>query len=364
MSIEIIGILPHRFYSEVYARPLEEFDTDLIDECARAHEAAGYDRVLIANSATYPDSMPIAAWVAGRTQRLKFMIAHRPGFVSPTMTARMLATIDRLSHGRCGVHIITGTVDQEMEADGDFLTKETRFERSREYVQILKRMWSSDAPFDHQGQFYRFKRGFCAVKPTAPGAIPVFWGGASEKGSAMGAEVADVFALNVAPKERLFGTIDNVRRMAAEKGRSLEFLLSARVVTGETEAAAWQTAHSHLEALVSELDDSGRLKYQPGETPGEARRRVFETAAEGSRDGNLFSAFGKVGIGRPVSNCLVGSVDQIVAHLMEFHRAGVSRFILAGYDPRKYPAEFGAALLPRLRAAVAGESSRTMARAV
>ncbi|MDX2224055.1 MAG: LLM class flavin-dependent oxidoreductase [Rhodospirillaceae bacterium] len=360
---EIIGILPHRFYSEVYAHPLSEFDTDLIRDCAQAHEAAGYDRVLIANSATYPDSMPIAAWVAAHTTKLKMMIAHRPGFVAPTMTARMLATIDRLSGGRAGVHIITGSSDHEMESDGDFLTKEVRYERSREYVAVMKRIWASEEPFDHAGPFYRFNRGFAAVKPVQRPGLTVFWGGSSDKALEMGAEVADVYALGGGPVPKIRELIGRARALAARHGRTLEFLLSIRVVLGDTEDQAWANAHGLLRHLVEEQDGQGKLVRQPGESREQAIDRAVAQAAEGSRAGCVFTAFSKVPVGRPVSNCMVGTVAQITDTVMQYYDAGVRRFILAGYDPRRYPAEFGATLLPALRAAMAAKGSRPSAAA-
>ncbi len=354
MSCEIIGILPHRFYSEVYARPLSEFDLDFLGECARAHEAAGYDRVLIANSATYPDSIPIASWVAGVTSRLKLMIAHRPGFVAPTMAARMFAAIDQLSQGRAGVHIITGSNDKEMEADGDFLTKEVRYERSREYVEIMKRIWESDEPIDHDGDFYRFNGGFAAVKPVQKPGITVFWGGSSEKALQMGSQVADVYAFGGGPVERISKLVSSTNALAAERGRTLDFLVSIRVILGDTEKEAWDKAHSMLSDLAHEHATQGRLEVAPGESQEDAIERTVQTAAEGSRDGCVWSAFGKVPVGRPVSNCMVGTVDQIVETVLQYFDAGIRRFILAGYDPNTYPREFGEKLLPRLRQATSG----------
>lgn len=349
MTIEIIGILPHRYYSEIYARPLSEFDLELIENGARAHEAAGYDRVLIANSATYPDSMPIATWVAARTTRLKLMIAHRPGFIAPTMAARMFATIDRLSGGRCGVHIITGTSDEEMKADGDYLTKDERYARSREYVAVMKRIWASREPVDHEEGFFKFEHGFAAVKPVQRPGITVFWGGASPAAVENGGQVADVFALPGAAEDKVHNLIGAVRDVAARHERSIDFLLSTRVIIGRSEEEAWRKAEAHLRDLVEEKEASGGLERKSGESRQEAVDRAVAEASKGSRQNLVWSAFGKVAIGRPIANCMVGTVDQLVDALARFHANGVSRFILAGYNPVDYPEEFGCELLPRLR---------------
>ena len=354
MQHEIIGILPHRYYSEVYSDPVEILDTDFMRRCALAHEEAGYDRVLIANSAIYPDSIPLATWVLANTTRLKTMIAHRPGFIAPTMAARMFAAMERTAPGRVGVHIITGSNDVEMRADGDYLTKDQRYLRSREYVEVMKRIWSEPEPFDHSGDCYRFEGAYGAVKPSRPDAIPVFWGGSSPGAIENGSAVADIYALAGGDRDAVVGKLDAMRRAAQGHGREVDFLLSTRVIIAGTQDEAWDIAAGHLEALLNEHAERGCLEQMPGESRSEVvQRRHAELFAE-SRSGLAFTGFAKVGIGRPIANCLVGTCDQIVGWLAELARAGVRRFILAGYDPDTYPAQFGETLLPQLRAAIAG----------
>ncbi len=352
MPVEIIGMLPHRRYTEVFADPVASFDMDFMLASARAHEAAGFDRVLIANTSVYPDNISIATWVAAHTERLKLMIAHRPGFIAPTMAARMMATIDRLSGGRCGAHIITGTQDVELQADGDFLTKEVRYERSAEYVALMKRMWAEPAPFDHEGAFYQARGAFAAVKPVQP-AIPVFWGGSSDKAVEMGARVADVYALQSQSVAKTGQMAARVRAEAARHGRALEVLVSTRVIIGPTEAEAWAYAEGLLRHLVEELHGQGRLEIRGGESVEAAMARAMDAAMTDSREGCAWNALGRIKVGRPLANCLVGSADQILQVLCDYYDAGVSRFILGGYDPLGYQAQFGRDLIPQLRAAVA-----------
>jgi len=352
VPVEIIGMLPHRRYTEVFVDPVSTFDMDFMLASANAHEAAGFDRVLIANTAVYPDNISIATWVAAHTERLKLMIAHRPGFIAPTMAARMMATIDRLSGGRCGVHIITGTQDVELQSDGDFLTKEVRYERSAEYVEVMKRVWAETSPFDHAGAFYKANAAFAAVKPVQP-AIPVFWGGSSDKAVQMGARVADIYALQSQSVAKTAEMAARVRDEAAKHGRSLEVLVSTRVIIEPTEAEAWAHAGSLLRRLVEELHGQGRLDILDGETVEAAILRVTGEAIAGSRDGCAWNALGKIKVGRPLANCLVGSADQIVQILCDYYDAGVTRFILGGYDPLGYQAQFGRDLIPQLRAAIA-----------
>jgi alkanesulfonate monooxygenase len=164
--------------------------------------------------------------------------------------------------------------------------------------------------------------------------------------------VADIFALAGAAPERIAQAIAAVRKAAPERQNDIEFLISSRVIIADTEERAWQTARDNLRALVTELAERGDLEREDGESLEAAIDRRIAALMADSRDGCVFTAFGKVGIGRPIANCLVGTPDQVIDVLTDLARLGVSRFILAGYDPRSYPAQFGEILLPRLRAAV------------
>ncbi len=176
MPVEITGVVHYNSAGTLFPRPLSEFDLDHIINQAKVHERAGFDRVLIANSAVMPDPMAIGAFISGQTKTLRLMLAHRPGVIAPTAAARMLATIDQLSQGRAAVHIIAGPNDRELQADGDYLTKDQRYHRSLEYVQILRKLWSATEPIDHAGEFYRFTGAMTEVKPVQKPSLPIFWG--------------------------------------------------------------------------------------------------------------------------------------------------------------------------------------------
>lgn len=143
MAIELVGLLNSVRGSEERGPANDPFGADFVAEFAQIYDEAGYDRVLIGQNARSPDPIAIASWALAQTQRLRVMIAHRPGFIAPTMAARMFATLDELSRGRVGVHIITAASDAETRNDSDFLTKDDRYHRSHEYVRILRQIWSA-----------------------------------------------------------------------------------------------------------------------------------------------------------------------------------------------------------------------------
>ena len=83
-----------------------------------------------------------------RSERLGFLVSHRPGFINPTVAARIFATLDVLAGGRISLHTITGGSDTEMLRDGDHLTKDQRYARTDEYLDVLKLAWTAKEPFD------------------------------------------------------------------------------------------------------------------------------------------------------------------------------------------------------------------------
>jgi alkanesulfonate monooxygenase len=170
MTVSFTGLVAHRNPADFTLRAeAGVFDVDYLKRFAQAHEAGGFDRVLIGYGSTFPDGLHLGTYVTAVTEKLGVMLAHRPGFVAPTLAARTLATIDQLSRGRASVHIISGADDAEQQRDGDFLNKDERYARTDEYVGLLSRLWTSDTPFDHEGKYYRFKGGFVSEKPVRGG---------------------------------------------------------------------------------------------------------------------------------------------------------------------------------------------------
>jgi len=178
MSVEFIGYIATRESSEIIPPTGPIIDLDHVEAVARAHDDGGFDRALVAFHSTSPESILIAAHAASVTKKLNLMIAHRPGFTQPTLAARQFATLDQLTRGRVGVHIITGGDDAEQRQDGDFLGKEQRYERTDEYLEVVRKVWTNDVPFNHHGKYYRFERAFSTVKAWQKPHIPVYFGGA------------------------------------------------------------------------------------------------------------------------------------------------------------------------------------------
>ena len=133
MGVEFIGMIATREYSEIHPPQGPAIDLNYVRRFAQAHESSGFDRILIGYFSNGPDGFIVASYAAAQTERLGLMLAHRPGFVAPTLAARKLATLDHFTGGRLAVHIISGGDDGEQQKDGDYLDHRERYARTDEW---------------------------------------------------------------------------------------------------------------------------------------------------------------------------------------------------------------------------------------
>ena len=355
MPVEFIGIVHGQNVSEIHPAEGPPIDKAYVRAIAGAHEAGGFDRVLIAHHSTSPDGYLTAGHVFAHTDRLGVLLAHRPGFVAPTLTARSLATLDTFSDGRLAVHIITGGDDEEQRRDGDYLDKEARYERSGEYLDIVKRIWTSDKPFDHQGEHYRFEGGFSAIKPAQKPHLPIYFGGSSEAAIRTAGRYADVFALWGESLAGVKETIARVRAAAAQYGRAdhIRFSLSLRPVIAETEAEAWTKAERILEKARAVQAGNPRLAT-PRTPANTGSLRLLETAAQGKVvDKRLWTEIAALGGAKGNSTSLVGTPEQVTESLLDYYDLGVTTFLIRGFTPLEDAVQYGQNLLPLVRKAIA-----------
>lgn len=358
MPVEFIGFVSSRNHSETITPSGPVIDLDHIETAAKIHENGHFDRVLIAFHSNSPESILLAQHVAASTRDLGLMVAHRPGFTAPTLAARQLATLDQISRGRAAVHIITGGSDVELEADGDHTTKADRYARTREYLEILRKEWGSQEPFDYAGRFYTVKGASSLVKPYQGEAIPVYFGGSSEEAIAVAGEQADIYALWGETYEQVRETIARVRASAEKAGRAPpRFSLSLRPILAETEEAAWAKADAILEQARQLQDKTGYTRSSV--IPNEGSRRLLAAAKQGSRlDKRLWTGIAELTGAKGNSTSLVGTPDQVAEALLDYYRLGISTFLIRGFDPLADAYAYGRDLLPRVRALVAKEDQR------
>jgi alkanesulfonate monooxygenase len=367
MSVEFIGYVGTQEVSEIIPPSGPVIDTNYARSVALAHEAGGFDRVLMAHSSASPDAVVTAAQVFADTRRLGVLLAHRPGFVAPTLEARTLATLDHFSNGRIAVHIITGGDDADQRRDGDYLNHDERYARTAEYLDIIKRIWTNDAPIDHEGPHYRFSHAYSSVKPVQKPHLPIYFGGSSEAAIQVAARYADVYALWGESLAQVGDTIARVRTAAAQYGRAehIRFSLSLRPILGRTEEDAWARADEILAKAKSlqgnvPTEKSAIKLFEKRKTPpaNVGSQRLLETAAQGKVvDKRLWTEIAALTGAKGNSTSLVGTPDQVVESLLAYYDLGVTTFLIRGFTPLHDAIEYGREIIPRVRAEIAARDA-------
>lgn len=373
MPVEFIGMIGTRSASELDGPGANliggHIDAPFVREFAQTHERAGFDRVLIGYGSSGPDSFGVASYVSSVTDRLAFLIAHRPGFVSPTLAARKAATLDQFSNGRVALHIITGGNDAEQQRDGDFLDHDARYRRTDEYLDILLKTWTEPAPFDYDGEFYHFRRASSEVKPLQRPHVPIYFGGMSASAFAVGPKYADCYAMWGEPVAAVAEQMAQVQSEAAKWGRSPRFSVSFRPIIAPTEEGAWDKAHAYLERILSLRRPPGAQRSGPAHPSYKPQavgsQRLLEIADRGEvHDTRLWTAIAAAVGAYGNTTALVGTPEQVTEALMAYYDAGVRTFLIRGFEPLPDAAEYGRELIPMVRAAAALRDGVAAARPV
>ncbi len=127
-------------------------DIGYIGQIARSAEQLGFAGALTPVSSWCEDAWIMTAALTQVTERFKFLVALRPGLLSPTLAAHMAATFQRISRGRLLLNIVTGGDDAEQRRFGDHLGKAERYRRAGEFLHILRELWTGE-PVDFTGEF-------------------------------------------------------------------------------------------------------------------------------------------------------------------------------------------------------------------
>jgi alkanesulfonate monooxygenase len=347
-TVEFIGMIAPQPYSEISPPEGPVVNPEFLLRFAKAHEDSGFDRVLIGYFSSAPDGFIVASWVLQATERLAVLLAHRPGFVAPTVAARKLATLDQFSGGRLALHVISGGSDTDQARDGDFLDKAARYRRTDEYLDLVRRTWTATKPFDFDGEFYTVRGAFSQVRCVRQPHLPIYFGGSSDEAVAVSAKHADVYALWGEPLAEAAAHIKLVKEAAAAQGRNPGISLSTRPILAATDDEAWARAYRILDQ--AHAVSGGRPAPQP-ENVGS--QRLLAAAAKGDvLDRCLFTPLAAATGARGNSTALVGSVETVAQALLDYYDIGVTTFLIRGYDPLEDAIAYGQ-LVERVRELVA-----------
>lgn len=366
--IGMIGVSPPKDDSTVHV--IEGgLSRQFLEDFSRAHDEAGFDLVLVGYTSTSADGWSVATHAASVTERLGYLVAHRPGFVAPTLAARKAATFDQLSGGRFALHIIAGASDKDNQRDGDYLPKVDRYARAGEYIDVMRRTWTSAEPFDHEGPYYRFSNVRADVQPLQQPSPPIFFGGSSEEALEMGAQRCDVYAIYAEPRGAVAERFEDFRRRAAAYGRTPRFSISVRPILGDTEGEAWDRAHRILGGIeaagTDKLTVAGSHRGKPYDHGGE--RMLGYAAAGDVHDERLWLKIAEATGAPGNTSCLVGTAEQVADSILRYYKLGippdggvsdVGYVLIRGFDPFNDAVDFGRELIPRIKAGAAELDAR------
>jgi len=286
------------------------------------------------------------------------LLAHRPNLSIPTFAAKTFATLDHISNGRLKIHFITGGNDHEQQREGDFLTKDDRYSRTQEYIQIVKQAWTTREPFDHEGEHYRFADFVSDVFPVQQPRPNVSFGGSSPAAYAAGGAEADIYCLWGEPLAETAEQIASVKAAAAAAGRPEppRFQVAFRPIMGATDEQAWEKAHGIVEAITSRKrsGQSPLVRRSSGRPENTGSQRLVDLAERGDRfDRALWTATAAATGGAGNSNALVGTPETVAAALLDYYDLGIEILSARGYDPLPDAVEFGEQVIPIVREEVA-----------
>ena len=327
-------------------------------DVARACDRLGFDAVLTPCGTGCEDAWISTASLIPLTDRLRFLVAFRPGMMNPTLAAQMASTYQRMSGGRLLLNIVIGAEPVEMARFGDFSSKDERYERAGEFLEVVDGAWG-DEPFDLDGEHYRVQG---ATTRLAPDPRPeVYFGGASPAAERVAARHVDVYLAWGETPDMIGERLERMRALADAAGRPehrpLRFGIRFHVITRDTAEEAWGEAARLMAGIDPDAVLAARADF--ASTQSEGQRRMAEMsnrptdtmAGSGPRAlevyPNLWSGVGLVRGG--AGTALVGSHEQVADRIEEYVQLGIEEFILSGYPHLEEAYRCGEGLLPELR---------------
>ena len=349
MSLNIFWFLPthgdgHYLGTAEGARAV---DHGYLQQVAQAADRLGFGGVLIPTGRSCEDSWLVAASLIPVTQRLKFLVALRPGIISPTVAARQAATLDRLSGGRALFNLVTGGDPEELAGDGLFLTHEERYQASVEFTRIWRRVLEGET-VDYDGQHISVKGAKLLYPPIQQPRPPLYFGGSSDAAHDLAARQVDAYLTWGEPPAAVAEKFADIRRRAAQQGRQVRLGVRLHVIVRETNEEAWADA----ERLISKLTDEDIARAQAGyarmDSVGQSRMAALHG---GRRDRlevapNLWAGVGLVRGG--AGTALVGDAQTVADRIKEYADLGIDTFVLSGYPHLEEAYRFAELVFPLL----------------
>jgi alkanesulfonate monooxygenase len=318
-----------------------------LGQIARSAEQLGFEAALTPTGAWCEDAWVTTAMLSQASERLKFLVAFRPGLTSPFIAAQMAGTFQNLTRGRLALNVVTGGESKEQRMFGDFLDKDGRYARCDEFLTIVRRLWTGE-PVTFEGEHLHVEE---AVLSQLPDPLPeIYFGGSSPAAGRVAAKHVDVYLTWGEPPAAVGEKVEWIRRLAAEEGREgrIRFGIRLHTIARDTSEEAWAEADRLLAGISEEEIARVQAGLRQSESVGQARMLELN---RGSKDGleihpNLWAGVGLVRGG--AGTAMVGSYAEIADLVEQYQAVGIEEFVLSGYPHLEESYWFGEGVLPEL----------------
>ncbi len=305
-------------------------DYAYLRQIAQAVDELGFSAVLLPTGNSCEDSWIVASTLMPSTRRLKFLVAIRPGIMTPTVAARMTATFDRLSGGRLLINVVTGGDPKEAAAEGVFLSHDERYEVTDEFLRIYRRILAGET-YSYSGKHLKVENArvyYPAVQQPHP---PLYLGGSSDAAMEIAAEHIDYYLTWGEPPALVAEKIARARKLAESKGRTIRFGIRLHVIVRETTAEAWQAANDLIRYIDKETIERAQQGLAKFDSEGQKRMASLVQGSPANLEvsPNLWAGIGLVRSG--AGTALVGDAATVTQRMLEYANLGIESFILSGY---------------------------------
>ncbi|MGA7810531.1 FMNH2-dependent alkanesulfonate monooxygenase [Bradyrhizobium sp.] len=334
-----------------------EVNFNYLRQVAQAADQLGYFGVLLPTGRSCEDSWIVASAVAPFTERLRYLVAVRPGLQSPSVAARMTATLDRITNGRLLINVVTGGDPVESKGDGVFLDHDERYQVTREFLAVYDDLLGGKT-VNIEGKHIRIEDGRLLFPPVQSPRPPLYFGGSSDAGIDVAVDSVDKYLTWGEPPAQVADKVSRVAAAAARRRRRLSFGIRLHVIVRETSDQAWRAADGLIKHVTDETIASAQQIFARMDSVGQQRMMALH---RGRRDQleispNLWAGVGLVRGG--AGTALVGDPSTVAARIGEYRDIGIDTFILSGYPHLEEAYRFAELVFPLLSLQQGDHASR------
>jgi dimethylsulfone monooxygenase len=277
------------------------------------------------------DCWTLAPAVAAVTSTLELMLAVRPNYHSPSLTAKALSTLDVIAPGRISLNVVSSWwKDEAAQYGAPFDVHDARYARTSEWLDVVGRLLREDT-VTHSGSLYQLDGTVLEPKPASPPFV--YMGGESPRAKEIIAAQSDAYVMHGDAPEVIAAKVAELSALRAATGRPpLRFGVSGYVICRDTEDEA-----------KAELDRILNVRASP---EAYASYRDF---IEGSQLESQVSIEEYSVSNRGLRSGLIGTPDVIIDRIRAYEAAGVDLLLLQFSPQREEMARFGAQVIARLQ---------------